>query len=52
MVDKISPIPDSGAEDEGGEVKEETVPVPDEIEGIEEVVEDSHGDEGLIWILK
>ena len=48
VVDKIPPIPDSGAEYEGGEVEEETVPVPDEVEGVEDVVEDGHGDEGFV----
>jgi len=48
MVGEISPIPNSRAEDEGGKIEEEAVPVPDEVEGVEDVVEDGERDEGLI----
>ena len=49
MIGKIPPVPDPGAEDEGSEVEEETVPIPYEIERIEHVVEHRHGDERLIY---
>lgn len=48
MICEISPVPDPGAEYEGGEVEEEAIPVPDEVEGVKDVVEDGHGNEGFV----
>ena len=48
MVCEIPPVPDSGAEHKGCKVEEEAVPVPDEVERVEDVVEDRHGDEGFV----
>ena len=39
-IHEVPEVPDTGAVDKGSEVEEEAVPVPDEIKGIEDVVED------------
>jgi len=51
-VHEISPVPHPGGEEEGGEVEEEAVPVPDEFEGVKDIVEYGEGGEGLIWVLR
>ncbi len=47
-IHEIPPVPDPCADDKGREVEEEAVPVPDQFEGVEDVVEDGEGDERLI----
>ena len=44
MESEITPKPHTGAQHEGSEVQEEGVPVPEEVEGIEDVVKDAHRD--------
>lgn len=42
---EVTPEPHARAHHEGSEVQEEGVPVPEEIEGIEDVVHDAKGDQ-------
>ncbi len=50
VVHEVPPVPDPGGEDERSEVEEEAVPVPDQFERVEHVVEEGDRDERLVCV--
>ena len=48
MILEVSDVPDSGDGEGRGCIQGKAAPVPGEFEGIEDVVEDTEGDEGFV----
>jgi hypothetical protein len=48
VILEISHIPDSGNSECRGSIERKAAPVPSELEGIEDIIEHTEGNEGLV----
>lgn len=45
---EVSNVPDSGDDQGGGGIETETSPIPCQVEGVQDVVQNGHGDERFV----
>lgn len=50
MVLKVSNVPDSGDSKGWGGIECKAAPIPSKLEGVQDIVENTDGDEGFVYV--